>query len=129
MVQPQFLHRIRHAARLERIQRLRAAGGDIAKGSAPFADLAHDHHGGVALAPAFAGIGAAGLFAYCHQLVFAHDITGAFVALGSGGFYANPVGLARLGVIGLVRLFRVALLGTFEITQGGVPIAKNLAPF
>ena len=63
MAQPQLFHRLSDAARLKRIQRVRAAGGHIAERTAPGADLAHDHHSGVALGPAFTNIGAGGLFA------------------------------------------------------------------
>ena len=63
MFQTQLADRMGHLARLKRVQRLRLARRDIAKGAAARAYLAHDHHGGVALAPAFADIGAARLFA------------------------------------------------------------------
>ena len=71
MVQPQFRHRMRHPARLEGVQSLRPAGRHVAKRAAARAYLAHDHHGGVALRPAFADIGAARLFADRHQLFVA----------------------------------------------------------
>ena len=51
----------------------RQAGADIAEGAGAGADLAHDHHGGVPLLPAFPDIGAAGLLAHRDQPVFADD--------------------------------------------------------
>ena len=50
VLQPQLFDRIGDVLRLERIERGRQAGGDIAEGAGPRADLAHDHHGGVLLA-------------------------------------------------------------------------------
>jgi hypothetical protein len=63
MGEAQLLDRIGHAPRLERVERVGAPGGHVAEGAAAGADLAHDHHGGVALAPAFADVGAARLLA------------------------------------------------------------------
>ena len=82
VVQPQLGDRVGHAPRFEDVQRLgRLAGRDVAEGAGTGTDLAHDHHGGVALAPAFADVGAACLLADRDQLVFAHDPRGLGIAL------------------------------------------------
>ena len=52
------------------------ARGNIAERTSPRADLTHDHHGGVTLAPAFAHIRTTRLFAHGHQIVLAHDLPG-----------------------------------------------------
>src|SRR6056297_1316398 len=121
VIEAQLLHRVGDAPGLEQVERLRLAGGHVAEGAAAGADLAHDHHGGVALRPAFARVGAASLLAHGHELVLAHDSPGFEIALGRGGLYADPVGLARLGSIGAARLLGVALAGYLEIAHDFVP--------
>ena len=82
------------------------------------ANLAHDHHRGVALAPAFAHIGATGLFAHRRQFVVAHDATRLIIRLAPRSFNANPsrfFGLQRL--IGAVRFFRMALVGHLQVAH------------
>ena len=44
--------------RLQRVDRPRHAGLDVAEGAGPRAGIAQDHHRGVLLAPAFADVGA-----------------------------------------------------------------------
>ena len=76
VVEAELLHRHGDAAGLEDVERVGPAGGDVAEGAAAGADLAHDHHGGVALGPALADVGAAGLLADRDQPVLAHDLAG-----------------------------------------------------
>jgi hypothetical protein len=71
--------------------------GHVAEGAAAGADLAHDHHGGVALRPAFARIGAARLLADGHQLVLAHDLVGLAIALAHRRLDPDPAGLSSAG--------------------------------
>jgi hypothetical protein len=110
VVQTKFGNRIRHATRFKDIQGLwRFASRDIAKRAGPRTDFAHNHHGRVPLAPAFANIWAPRLFADGYQFVAAHNLAGFFVSRACGRFDANPIGLARLCVIWLMGLFRMAL--------------------
>ena len=74
--------------------------------------------GGVALAPAFAGIGATGLFTNCDQLVFPHDPMRFGIARATGGFDADPRRLLWLGLVGAMGLFWVAFAGDFQIAHG-----------
>ena len=50
--------------RLAFIESAWLAGTHVAEGASACAGVAHDHHGGVALAPALADIGTGGLLAY-----------------------------------------------------------------
>ena len=119
MLQPQLFHSIGHAPRLEHIQRIRPPCGDIAKRAAPRADLAHDHHSGVALLPALADIRAARLGAHCGKVVIFQYLTGITVALRRGRLHPYPAWLAQNRRIGLMRLFRVALGFIRKITAHG----------
>ena len=76
MIESKLGNGMSDAAGLEGVQGGGFARGDIAKGTAARADLAHDHHGGVTLAPAFTNIGTTRLFADRHQLFVAQDIAG-----------------------------------------------------
>ena len=120
VIQSQFLDSMGHAPRFERVQRLgRLAGGNVAERTGAGTDLAHDHHGRVALAPAFSHIRAAGLFADRYQSVLAHDL-GSLAITGRGRCLdANPGRFLRLGVVGAMRLLRVALGGYLEIAHDG----------
>lgn len=64
MTQTEFLDGLRNPARFEYIQSVWFAGRHVAKGTAAGAGLAHDHHGGVALFPAFTDVWAGGFFAH-----------------------------------------------------------------
>ena len=120
MFEAKLLHRIRHTPRLERVKRIRPPGGDITEGAAPRADLPHDHHRRMTLAPAFTGIGASRLFTDGDELVLAHDLVGCAIPLARRRLDANPARLLRLCIVGAVRLFGVALLGDLEITHARV---------
>ena len=100
------------------VERVRPAGGDVAEGAGPGADLAHDHHGGVALRPALADVRAARLLADRHQAVLAHDVAGALVALRARRLHPKPVRLAQHRRIRPVRLLRVALFAVFDVARG-----------
>src|SRR6056297_2880965 len=118
MVQAELLDRVCDAPRLEQVEILRPPRGHVAEGAAAGAYLAHDHHGGVALGPAFAGVGTARLLADRHQLVLSHDLVRLAITLANGGLYPDPAGLFRLGIVGAMRLFGVTFLGQFQIAHG-----------
>jgi hypothetical protein len=128
MLQAQLRHCMGDPARLEGVQCLRLAGGHVAEGTAPRADLAHDHHGGVTLAPAFADIGAARLFADRDKLLRPDDVARGLVTLAHRGLHPYPVRFFRLRGIGAMRLFGVALVGKFQIAQNDFPADKTLCP-
>ena len=115
MVQPQLLDRHRDPARLEHVQLLRPPRRDVAERAAPRADLAHDHHGRVTLAPAFPDVRAAGLLADRRQTVLAHDPAGPEIALTTRRLHPDPVRLAQNRRIRLVRLLRMPLRPVAEI--------------
>ena len=127
MFQAQLADRMGHLAGFKRVQRLRLAGRDIAKGAAARADLAHDHHGRVTLAPAFADIWAARLFADGHQLLRLQNIARLLVALGRGGLDADPKRFLRLLLIGAMCLLGVALIGQLEIAQRNFPLTTDVS--
>ena len=121
MVQPQFLDRIGHAARFKDIQRLgRFAGGNVAKGTGAGANFAHDHHGGMALGPAFAHIRATCLFANGHQFMFTHNVAGGFIAFGGRGLDPDPIGFLGLRRIRAALFFRMTLGRNLQIAWGHV---------
>ena len=74
MLKPKRGNGLRHMRGLRLVQRARQAGFHIAEGAGARAGVAHDHHGGVALLPALADVGAAGLLADRVQPVLAHDL-------------------------------------------------------
>ena len=99
--------RVGDVLRLVGIERRRQAGRDIAEGAGARADLAHDHHGGVLLGPAFTDIGAAGLLADGDQIVLAHDLLGFAIDRRAGRPHADPVRLAQHFAVRPMRLFRM----------------------
>src|SRR3954468_12399639 len=104
-------HRTRHALRLAAIERGGDAGGDVAERAGAGADLAHDHEGGVLLFPALADIGAARLLADGDQAMRLDDLAGLGVAGGPRRAHADPVRLLEHGLVGAMRLFRMAWPG------------------
>ena len=122
MLEAKRLDRMGDAARLEHIKRIGPPGRDVAEGTAAGADLAHDHHGGVALAPAFADIGAARLFADRHQPVRLQDVARGLVTGRGRRLDPDPIGLFRLRLIGAAGLFGMAPFGQFEVTHGIFPL-------
>jgi len=89
------------------IQRTRQAGLHIAEGAGAGAGVAHDHHGGVALGPAFPDIGTGRLLTDRVQLVGAHDLAGDLIFLGYRRLDPDPIGLALDVVVRPVRFFRM----------------------
>ena len=65
-----------HVLRFGRVQRFRHARPDVAEGTGPRAGVAHDHHGGVPVGPAFADIRTAGLFTHRGQVEITHRSPG-----------------------------------------------------
>ena len=115
MAQLQPGHGISHAAGFEHIKRLRLACCYVAKRAAARADLAHDHHGGVTLVPAFAQVGAPSLFADGRYLVCAHNLQRFVVARTGPRLDADPVRFRQPWSFGAARLFRVALVGNGQV--------------
>ena len=90
------------------IERIRKTRLHIAEGAGARAGVAHDHHGGVAVGPAFADVRAAGFLADRVQPVLADDLLRGRKFAADGRLHADPFGLALDGRIGPMRLFRVA---------------------
>ena len=106
-----LLNRLRNVCRLKRVQRPRLARRDVAEGTGPGADLAHDHHRRVLLGPAFADVRAARFLAHRRQRQGPHQVAGFLVALRRRSLHPDPVRLFWLWrTVGAVRLFRVAKL-------------------
>ena len=108
MAKAQLLHRRRDIAGLGRIERPGQARLHIAESAGPRAGVAHDHHGGVRLGPAFADIGTGRFLADGMEIVFAHDRAGGGIFAGDRRLDPDPVGLAENLLVGPVRLFGVA---------------------
>ena len=80
---------------LERIDRARHAGLDVAEGAGAGAGVAQDHHRRVLLGPAFADIRAGRFLAHGGEVEPAHQRLARFGEAGAGRrLDANPVGLA-----------------------------------
>ncbi len=109
VLEAHLANRPRHPLRLSGIERLRQAGGDIAEGAGAGADLAHDHHGGMGLAPALPDVRAGRLLADCGQTVGLHDVQGGVVAGGPRRAHAQPGRLAQGRRLGPSLLFRMPL--------------------
>src|SRR4029077_2574840 len=82
-------------------------GLHIAEGAGPGAGVAHDHHGGVPLGPAFADIGTGRFLAYRVQVVGAHNLPRGDIFLGHRRLDPDPVRLAQDVIVGPVGLFGV----------------------
>ena len=123
MGQAHLGHRIGHAVRLVRIQRVGQSGAHVAEGAGAGAGVAHDHERRVLLLPALADVRAARLLAHRHQLVVAHQLAGLLVFQGNRRLDAQPVRLLPLHrVVRLVRLFRMprlSLLASDGVENGG----------
>ena len=107
MAQPKRSNCFCDPARFIRIQRLWNTGRDIAEGTGAGAGLAHDHHGGVALRPAFADIRAGCFFAYRDQFLLPHQGAGFQINRMRRRLYPDPGGFALDGVVRAMRLFRM----------------------
>ena len=108
MHQAELRHRIGNPRRFVGGQRSRLTGGDVAERAGAGAGVAHDHHGGVALRPALADVGAGGLLAHRDEAVGAHQGAGLVVDRMVGRLYPDPGGLALDRVVRAVRLLRMA---------------------
>ena len=91
---------LRHAHRLARIERAGLAGAHIAEGASPRAGVAHQHEGGVALAPALADIGTSRLLADRGEAMRAQDLARRVEACAPGALTLIQAGLGRTGVSG-----------------------------
>ncbi len=105
MVEAELGDGVGDVLRLVRIERRGNAGGHVAEGAGAGADLAHDHHGRVLLAPALADVRAARFLADRHEIVLAHDLLGFLVDGRTGRPHPDPVRLAQHFRIGPVGLF------------------------
>src|SRR5690606_14367041 len=123
-----------HACRLVGIQRQGDARCHVAECAGAGADLAHDHEGSVLLVPALAYIGAPGLLTDRDELVRLHDLPRFGIAFGYRRLDADPIRLAKHGLVWPVSLFRVAgprLAGEIENgdqCQGTFPTGTGAAP-
>ena len=107
--EPELGDRVGDARRLGVVERVRQPGAHVAEGAGAGAGLAHDHEGRVLLLPALADVGAARLLADGGELVLAHDAVGVGEARRRAGrAHADPGRLLGRGLVGPVRLFRVA---------------------
>ena len=118
VVQAQLLHCIRNTTRFKYIESVRFARRHVTERAATGANLAHDHHGGVTLAPAFASVRACGLFTDGRELVVAHNSGSFLIPVRSRCLNTDPRRLLRLSVVWAVRLFRVPLIRNFKIAHG-----------
>ena len=107
VAQAQLRHRIGDAGGFVGGERSGLAGGDVAEGAGAGAGVAHDHHGGVALRPALADVGAGGFLAHGDQAVVAHQGAGLVIDRMRGRLDPDPGGLALDRVVRPVRLLRV----------------------
>ena len=73
MLEAKLGSRGRNMLGLERIDRARHAGLDVAEGAGPRAGVAEDHHRRVLLGPAFADVRAGRLLAHGREVELAHQ--------------------------------------------------------
>ena len=111
VVQTHLLHGQTDLARFFRVQRLGQARLDVAEGAGPRAGVAHDHQGGVLLAPALADVRAGRLFTDRHQALGADDVLGGVVLARAGRLHAQPVGFLQNHRLRTILLLRVTELG------------------
>ena len=128
MAQTKLGDSIGHLGGLLRIKRLRQTRAHIAEGASACASVAHDHEGRVLLLPAFANVGAAGLFADGVKAVGADDLVGCGVALRHRRANADPVRLAQHGCVRPVRLLGMARAASGVIEHDGHRFRPLLLP-
>ena len=92
---------------------------DVAEAAGAGAGVAHDHHGGVALRPALADVGAGGFLADGDEAVLAHQRPGLVVDRVRRRLDPDPGRLALDRVVWPVRLFRVAQVAMIDQEPGG----------
>ena len=107
MAQREFGDRIRDPVRFVGLERGRLAGAHVAKAAGACAGVAHDHHRGMALRPAFADIRAPGFLTDRNQLIFADNRSGFMIYRMPGRLYPDPRRLALDRIVRTVRLFRM----------------------
>ena len=90
VLQPHPLDRLGEAHRLQRVECRRRAVGNRAVGAVPGADVTQDHKGGGPVLPAFADVGAAGLFAHGVEPQLAHHRLDVRVAGSAGCLHLEP---------------------------------------
>ncbi|MNV80510.1 hypothetical protein D3C71_1741190 [compost metagenome] len=110
MVQTHLLNGQADLGRLFRVQGLRQAGLDVAEGAGARAGVAHDHQGGLLLAPALADVGTGRFFADRHQPLGANNLPGRVVLARAGRLDAQPVRLLQHRRFRAVLFFRVTQL-------------------
>jgi hypothetical protein len=108
MREPQVAHGLGDAAGLLAVERAREPGRDIAEGAGARANRAEDHEGRLLLVPAFADVGTGRLLADGDEALLSEQRAGLAKSRRARRLDANPVGLSRHGLVGLVRLLRVA---------------------
>ena len=96
MFQAQLGRGDRDMLRLQRVDRARHAGLDVAEGAGPGAGVAEDHHRRVLLGPAFADVRAGRFLADRRQVEFAHQLARLVIAFADRRLDPDPVGLALL---------------------------------
>src|SRR5580698_10300730 len=102
MPKPEPRHRAADIFRLIRVERARQTRAHIAEGAGARAGVAHNHHRGVTMGPAFPDIRATRLFADGVQPEFADDLARLLIFAAARRLDANPVRLAKQGGIGPV---------------------------
>jgi len=93
---------------LMRVDKIRPAGGDVAKGAGAGADLPEDHHRRVFLFPTLADIRAGRFLAHGIEPKLAHQPPRRLVFGRARRPDSQPIGLARDRTVGIARLFRMA---------------------
>ena len=101
---------MRNPARLKGIEIVWPACCDVAEGTSACANVAHDHHSCVALAPTFASVWTSSFFADCYKIVFTHDVACFLVTSRRGRLYPNPCRFFRLRIVRLMSFLRVPLV-------------------
>jgi hypothetical protein len=102
-------HRLGNAIRLVPVHHCGAACLNVTKAAGAGADIAQHQEGGSTFPPAFAEVGAHGLFAHRVEFLAAHQLADVFVGLAAGCAYPNPVRAAA-------RLFRL-IAGCLYVVQ------------
>ncbi len=107
MPETQLRHGLSDTPRLIRIKMLRQTGRDVAERAGPGADLAHDHHRGMTLRPAFPDIGTCRFLADRHQPRIPHERTGLVIDGMVRRLDPDPGRFALDRVVRPVRLLRM----------------------
>ncbi len=106
MLQAKCGHGFSHAARLVKIDRLRAAFGHGTKTAAARAQVAEHHEGGGFVVPALADVGAVGAFANGMQIEGARQPLEVVVVLAHRCARFQPLGLGRRSLASRLNLYQ-----------------------